>query len=253
MFAREAHRAVLAVLGWLRADVLQRCRFRFGGGTRIVLELGEYRESKDIDFLCSDPQGYADLRFAASRQGYSALFTAEGLERLQFPREMRIDQYGIRFRAVLGSTALRIELIREARIDLGPGERPSWSPVDCLSIPDCYAEKLLANSDRWADRQILSRDLMDLAALRAQCGPIPGASWSKVEAAYRSAPAEDLRKALALVDGNPEYRQRCWQGLEVEDPADLLKGLELLGQDIGAEDRETSGGLVGGGDGLEGG
>ena len=64
MFAREAHRAVLEILGTLRADVLHRCRFLFGGGTRIVLQLGEYRESKDIDFLCSDPEGYADLRFA---------------------------------------------------------------------------------------------------------------------------------------------------------------------------------------------
>ncbi len=234
MFRREAHRVVLAVLGLLRADVLQRCRFLFGGGTRIVLELGEYRESRDIDFLCSDPQGYADLRFEASRQSYPALFTAEGLERLQFPREMRIDQYGIRFTGVLETTALRIELIREARIELDPGERPSWSPIDCLSIPDCYAEKLLANADRWADRQFLSRDLMDLAALRAQCGPIPDAAWRKVEAAYKSAPAEDLRKALDLINGNPEYRQRCWQGLEVTDPTNLLKGLELLGRDCEA-------------------
>ena len=233
MFAREAHRVVQEILGLLRADVLRRCRFLFGGGTRIVLDLGEYRESKDIDFLCSDPQGYSDLRFDASRQGYPALFTAEGLERLELPREMRIDQYGIRFTVVLGTTALRIELIREARIDLGPGELPSWSPVDCLSIPDCYAEKLLANSDRWADRQILSRDLMDLAALRARNGPIPDAAWRKVEAAYRSAPAEDLRKALDLVNGNPEYRQRCWQGLEVQDPAPLLTGLHLLGRDLG--------------------
>jgi len=241
-FEREAHRVVLDVLGLLRADVLQCCRFLFGGGTRIVLELGEYRESKDIDFLCSDPQGYADLRFEASRHGYPALFTAEGLELLQFPREMRIDQYGIRFTGILAATPLRIELIREARIELGPPERPDWSPVDCLSIPDCYAEKLLANSDRWADRQVLSRDLMDLAALRAKCGPVPEPAWRKVESAYKSAPAEDLRKALALVEGNGPYRQRCFQGLEIRDPTELLKGLELLRGDIrpsSAADRPT--------------
>jgi hypothetical protein len=75
---------------------------------------------------------------------------------------------------------------------------------------------------------------MDLAALRARCGPIPDTAWKKVEAAYKSAPLEDLRKALALVEDVPGYLQRCWQGLKVEDPADLLKGLELLGQDIGA-------------------
>lgn len=232
MFERESHRVVLEVLGLLRADVLRQSRFLFGGGTRIVLDLGEYRESKDIDFLCSDPQGYADLRFEASRHGYPALFTAEGLERLQFPREMRIDQYGIRFTGVLGATALRIELIREARIELDPGTRPAWSPVDCLTIPDCYAEKLLANSDRWADRQVLSRDLIDLAALRARWGPVPESARQKVETAYKSAPTEDLRKALALVNNNPEHRKRCFQGLEVRDPTELLKGLELLDRDL---------------------
>lgn len=233
MFEREAHGVVLEILGLLRADVLQSCRFLFGGGTRIVLELGEYRESRDIDFLCSDPKGYADLRFEASRRGFSALFTAEGLERLQFPREMRIDQYGIRFTAALGETALRVELIREARIDLDPGERPAWSPVDCLTVSDCYAEKLLANSDRWADRQVFSRDLLDLAALRASCGPIPKAAWRKVEAAYKSAAADDFRKALALFDGDPTYRRRCFEGLDVRDSAELLRGLELLKETVG--------------------
>ena len=43
MFVREVHRTVQSVLQLLRADVLQRCRFLFGGGTRIVLDLGEYR------------------------------------------------------------------------------------------------------------------------------------------------------------------------------------------------------------------
>ncbi len=232
MFEREVHRVVLAVLQELRADVLQGCRFLFGGGTRIVLELGEYRESKDIDFLCSDPQGYADLRFEASRHGYPALFTPEGLRRVHFPREMRIDQYGIRFIGALDSTALRIELIREARIELDPGTRPAWLPVDWLSIPDCYAEKLLANSDRWADRQFLSRDLIDLAALRAHCGSVPEAAWRKVESAYKSAAKDDLRKALALLGGHPAYLQQCFHGLAVRDPSDLLRGLRLLQEEV---------------------
>jgi hypothetical protein len=65
MFRRESHQSVHAVLGFLRADRLAFCRVLFGGGTRIVLDLDEYRESEDIDFLCSDPSGYADVRFAA--------------------------------------------------------------------------------------------------------------------------------------------------------------------------------------------
>lgn len=228
MFRREAHQAVLAVLQAFRADVLRSCGFLFGGGTRIVLDLGEYRVSMDVIFLCSDPRGYADLRFEATRHGYPALFTAAGLEQLRFPREMRLDQYGIRFTAVCGDAALGIELIREARIELDPGIRPEWSPVDALTIPDCYAEKLLANSDRWADRQILSRDLVDLAALRAHRGPIPAAAWTKVEAAYKAAGGTDLRKAITFFEGDEEYRQRVSQGLEVRELGDLMRGVSLL-------------------------
>ena len=237
-FEREAHRVVLKILQALRADVLRGCKFLFGGGTRIVLDLGEYRESKDIDFLCSDPQGYADLRFEVSRHGYPALFTSEGLGRFQFPREMRIDQYGIRFTTISGETPLRVELIREARIfldaGLDAGERPSWSPVDCLSISDCYAEKLLANSDRWADRQILSRDLVDLMALRLHRGPIPAAAWRKVTEAYKAAAAEDLQKATALFSENAEYQRRCILGLDLRQPESLLRGLDLLRQEAPA-------------------
>jgi hypothetical protein len=233
MFERPQHRSVLAVLGAFQADLLSSCRFVFGGGTRIVLDLEEYRESHDIDFLCSDASGYGDLRLVATQKGYAGLFTGAGLRELQFPREIRVDQYGVRFPVLCGETLLRVELIREARIELDPGIRPSWSPVDCLSLADCYAEKLLANSDRWPDRQVLSRDLVDLAALRIRCGPIPDSSWSKVRAAYRTAPEADLRKALAHFEQDPTYQQRCIEGLRMESwREELLRGLAFLRQDL---------------------
>jgi hypothetical protein len=234
MFERPQHRAVLAVLESFRADILSGCRFLFGGGTRIVLELDEYRVSQDIDFLCSDAAGYGDLRFAVTRSGPAALFTPQGLDRFRFPREIRVDQYGIRFAVQYGDEPLKVELIREARIDLDPGVCPGWSPVDCLSLEDCYAEKLLANSDRWADRQVHSRDLIDLAALRARIGPIPDAAWAKVRTAYRNAPLEDLGKALAELQGDDARLRRCFDGLRVEEmKEDILQGLALLHRDLG--------------------
>ena len=234
MFQRESHQSVLAVLGFLQAGKLSACKALFGGGTRIVLDLGEYRESEDVDFLCSDPEGYAELRFAASTGGYAALFTTEGLRELQFPREMRTDQYGIRFAVLHGTRAVKIEIIREARIGLDAGVRPGWSPVDCLSVPDCYAEKLLANSDRWADRQVLSRDLIDLAALRSRLGPIPAESWKKAETAYRSVARGDLGKALALFLGDVGYQKRCVEGLRIEDRELVLEGAAQILRDLGS-------------------
>jgi hypothetical protein len=232
MFRREQHRKVLSLLHAFDSEILSRCRFFFGGGTRIVLDLDEYRESRDVDFLCADAEGYAGLRFEAATRGYGALFGPDSREGVQFPREMKIDQYGIRFPVEIEGDTIRVELIREARIGLEPGVLPSWSPVGCLAVSDCYAEKVLANSDRWADRQFLSRDLIDLAVLRSRVGPIPAESWSKVERAYRTAGRDDLLKAIEAFRGDDAHRQRCFQGLHLDDPARILEGVDQLRQEI---------------------
>lgn len=221
------------MLGALRADLLSSCGFLFGGGTRIVLELDEYRESADVDFLCSDASGYGELRLIATQRGYDGLFAPEPAKGLRFPREMKVDQYGIRFPVLLGEDSLKVELIREARIELGPGVRPEWSPVECLSLEDCFAEKLLANSDRWADRQFNSRDLIDLAFLRLRFGPIPGDVWRRVRKAYKAAPESDLRKALDAFESSPAYQQLCLGELKMEGAQDRLsQGTALLRRDL---------------------
>ncbi len=53
-FERPEHRAVATALRAMDHDLLTRCACWFGGGTEIVLDLGEYRLSKDIDFALLD-------------------------------------------------------------------------------------------------------------------------------------------------------------------------------------------------------
>lgn len=232
IFRREQHRKVQSLLAAFDAGLLARCRFLFGGGTRIVLDLDEYRESHDVDFLCSNAEGYAELRSQASSRGYDSLFQVEARRRFNLPREMRIDQYGIRFPVEVEGRLIKVELIREARIELDSGVRPDWSPVDCLGISDCFAEKLLANSDRWPDRQVFSRDLIDLSALRHRIGPIPDRAWGKVEPAYRTAARDDLLKALTAFLGDVSYQGRCFEGLRIEGSHEILAGMEALLQDL---------------------
>lgn len=232
MFERLWHRDVLRILDALDAELLAKNGFLFGGVTRLVLELREFRESLDIDFLCSDASGYGELRALARDRGYPALFREGAAHGLTFPREMRVDQYGIRFPVACNGNTIKVELIREGRIDLGPGMRPEWSPVDCLSIPDCFAIKLLANSDRWPDRQVLARDLIDLSALRMEFGSIPEEAWTKAEVAYKAAVRQDLRKALALLTEDLEFQRRCFDGLRIRDSTTILCGLPLLAGDL---------------------
>lgn len=40
--------------------------------------------------------GYGELRLAATQSGYDGLFAPEPAKHLRFPREMKVDQYGIR-------------------------------------------------------------------------------------------------------------------------------------------------------------
>jgi len=72
MFRREIYRSMARVLDALDAEVLARTSFRFGGGTCLALGHGEYRLSRDIDFVCSDPGGYAELRSSMREHGKAA-------------------------------------------------------------------------------------------------------------------------------------------------------------------------------------
>ena len=55
-------------------DRLMTWKCWFAGGTEIVLDLGEYRLSKDIDFLCADVDGYRELRSIVMTGGAAKLF-----------------------------------------------------------------------------------------------------------------------------------------------------------------------------------
>lgn len=64
LFRRRHHNVILHVLRCLNGDFLREAECYFVGGTAMVLELGEYRESVDIDFLCASEEGYRKLRQA---------------------------------------------------------------------------------------------------------------------------------------------------------------------------------------------
>ncbi len=52
-FNVDHHNKILTILKSLDSNVLRDSNAYFGGGTLLALEFGEYRWSKDIDFICS--------------------------------------------------------------------------------------------------------------------------------------------------------------------------------------------------------
>ena len=222
--ARPRHRTVLAALRTLDADFLARAECFFGGGTRIVLALDEYRESADVDFLCASRDGYRALRSAVSNTSLGRIAKAP----LKLAREVIADRYGIRTFMEIGGEKLKLEIILEGRIGLKGGAADGL-PVPALDAVSCCAEKFLANADRWGDESALGRDAIDLAFMAAGWGREPlRAGLATATEAYGKAVAGDAKRAATKMLERAEWRKRCVAALSVSDTRTLATGLRMI-------------------------
>jgi hypothetical protein len=171
-------------------DLLMTHRCWFARGTEIVLDLGEYRLSKDVDFLCADAHGYREMRSLAATGCVPGLFGPAVREE----RSFRSDQYGIRGIVSADGMPLRFEIVREARITLDGRPDPVLG-VPRLCPADRIAKKLLANADRCQDRSTAYRDAADLGMLALRRGPFPEGALPKAQHAY----GDDIGRKLAWV------------------------------------------------------
>ena len=222
MFERPHHQRIARVLAALDADVLRAHGCWFGGGTCIALRFGEYRESVDIDFLVSDAAGYRDLRQLLTGASGLAPITRTAVPSLHLLREVRADQYGIRTQVQMDGQAIKLEIVREARLALeAPSAVDRVCGISTLTLTDLAASKLLANSDRQADDGVFSRDVLDLAMMEL---PLPQmrAALRKAEQAYGAAVTRDLAKALARLQTREGWLERCMQAMAMHMPKAVL-------------------------------
>ena len=222
MYERAHHQRIAHVLASLDADVLARHRCWFGGGTCIALRYGEFRESVDIDFLVSDAHGYRELRQMLTGAVGLTPVTRQGALPLQLARDVRVDQYGIRTQVLMDGQAIKLEIVREARIELeAPGPLDQVCGVATLTTLDLAASKLLANSDRHADDGVFSRDLIDLAMMGLPLAQLR-ASVDKSSRAYGQAITRDLARAIDRVQRRQGWLERCMQAMSVQLPKAVL-------------------------------
>jgi hypothetical protein len=216
LFERPHHQRIARLLTSVDATKLSTNKCLFGGGTVIALLHGEYRESRDVDFLVSDLDSYRELRGIVTKDGIAGLFN----EPVRQLRDARMDQYGIRTLIEIDEVPIKFEIVLEARIELdSPPEENSVCGVRALTPVDQVAEKLLANSDRWADDEVDSRDLIDLAMMLKD-GRIPLAALEKAGRAYNSIEA-DLEKARIHIE-RPGRLVRCMANLQMTLPPALV-------------------------------
>lgn len=228
-FKLEHHNKILAILDSFNPEVLKAGSTYFGSETLLALDFGEYRWSKDIDFISSvTSSGYKYIRTVVFDGGYEALF--RDLSRIQIGRGTT-DQYGIRMIILIDNIPIKTEIIAEVRFELDPPSYPEWSPVACLSLNDCFTAKLLANSDRFMDDSVQSRDLIDLAVLRLHSS-IPKVALDKAEKAYEV--MRQLEKAIQRFQERQDYRRECFANLQIDRSQipKIIDGIDLLARDL---------------------
>jgi hypothetical protein len=222
MFARPYHQRIHEVLLALDATLLREHQCYFGGGTAIVLQRDEYRESVAMDFMLSDLTSYRELRRVLQDRDALAQFFGLGRGPLVALPEVRADQYGIRTALPLKTGSIKFEIVFEARITFDrPGPEDQIAGIATLTQADLVTSKLLANVDRWADDGVMSRDILDLAMLQ----PTPktwSAALQKAEDAYGAAVLQSLEKARARLVDEPQRLARCIEVLQVSTPQALL-------------------------------
>jgi hypothetical protein len=223
-FRRPHHRAVARALKSLNAELLEEAECFFGGGTHLTMSYGEYRESRDVDFLCSTRKGFRILREQVSERSLGKILRAP----LPLASEVRADHYGIRTFLEIDAMRIKFEIVLEARIDLA-GRLDRDLSVPALTVEHAIAEKLLANADRGLDASTLSRDIVDLAFVAVGVGkPALRDGLAIAEQAYGKAVRRSLRVALDAFRQNRTRANACIRSLAIEDTARLRKGLRIL-------------------------
>jgi hypothetical protein len=229
IFKIDYHNKILTILNTLKTEVFEENFAYFGGGTLIALQHQEYRKSNDIDFICPiNLSGYKQLRTLIFEQGYQALFA--DLSQILLGRAT-MDQYGIRLLIRLDNLFIKMEIIAESRFEIGKPQYFSWSSIPCLNNEDCCTSKLLANSDRYMDDSIKSRDLIDLAILRLG-GKFSSLAIQKAEKAYEV--IRPLKVAIERFQERENYREKCFLSLQIEEynfPI-IIDGIDLLADDL---------------------
>lgn len=223
---RQGHRRVVEILGNLDPEILLRANCYFGGGTQIVLANGEYRESRDVDFICSSRDGFRILRESVREDSLGRIFRRE----MALSRGVRADRDGIRtfIAGAPSAPPTKFEIVFEARID-ATGAIDGELGVPALDPESAAAEKLLANVDRGLDEAFRSRDLVDLAFLAGAHGPETlSAGLSKAQRAYGTAVMSYLERSVRRLDEDRAYFRKCVNDLTIDDEKGLRQGLRVL-------------------------
>lgn len=165
---RRHHQIIYKALERFNSEFLSQNTILFGGGTRIALELNEYRESVDIDFICPNKDSYRAVRSEVTNQSLGNLVLSD----FDYPRDIRADRDAVRAVINIENTLIKLEFVSFADYELTRSKGHFFN-VPYLDQKSCYVNKLLANADRYTEY----KDILDLIVMFHFWGAIPEESW----------------------------------------------------------------------------
>lgn len=217
-FRRQSHQVIAEILERFDPVFLGREGIAFGGGTRIALELDEYRESVDIDLICPTTSSYRAVRQTVHGNGLGVLLRAP----LDLARDVRASRDKVVTAIVHAGKVVKLEILSFPDWNLGCVDHP-WFPVPILDHTACFATKLTAANDRGF--AFPYKDVVDLLMMRAAWGEVHAAAIAEAERHYGPNVLSKAEAAIAHFLQLPEAAQ--WQaaqalGMQEDCMANLL-------------------------------
>ncbi len=124
IFNRNHHNKIHKALSYFDSSFFQRHHIIFGGGTRIAMEIDEYRESVDIDIICPTISAYKAARSEISSNSLGKLVKKE----FNYLREIRADRYAARTFIEIDKIPIKVEIISFADYRLNSLLNPLINP-----------------------------------------------------------------------------------------------------------------------------
>lgn len=213
-FNRPHHQKIDELLHCFDPDFLRQNNILFGGGTRISIELNEFRESVDIDLFCIGQNAYRAARSSVNNISFGQLLK-QGCELERYAgREIRADRDAIRAILVGSEQPIKLEIINFSNSRLLPEESNPIFPIACVSRVGCFATKLTANADRYKNHR---KDILDLCMMRNEWGDIPRSAWEIACEEYgESTIYLALKSALRNLHGNANALKEAVDSLKIE-------------------------------------
>lgn len=184
----------------------------FGGGTRIALEINEYRLSVDIDFICPNKESYRSVRQEVSNVSLGNIVRKDFV----YLREIKQDRDSVRCFIEINNNPIKLEFISFADYNLNK-DIGTYFNIPYIDRKACYTTKLLANADRYNNSPY--KDIFDLLAMFDNWGDIPRDSWKEADNHYSSEVIMlGLDRACSLIkDNENKYIKIATEELSIDE------------------------------------